>query len=287
MNGKHSGRALAALLALVLTTSATSQAQAAPAGSGVVDRVVDGDTIVMTIDGASEKVRFLNVDTPEVGRCMAGDATKYTQRQVPVAAEAALTYDRDLRDDYGRLLAMVTGTDGRWVSVGLAESGLGFPMSVRPNSTHYDAVVGAAGRAKRARVGMFSPTRSCTPIARATRAERMANEAARMPVRNRAQFRAVNRRLDAALGAIALVAASQYRIKSPWFSSYLRSLSSPVRKRVATVRGAKLRQWNAVRNNDDDSDDDGGSNGWWPPGVPHNYNGPRCYQPGGVVWYPC
>ena len=26
---------------------------------------------------------------------------------------------------------------------------------------------------------------------------------------------------------------------------------------------------------------------WWPPDVSQSYTGPRCYQPGGVIWYPC
>lgn len=297
-----SARALSLLTLLAASslapTAVSSAAAVAPAADGVVVRVADGDTIVATVGGAEERIRFLNIDTPEVGTCMADRATAFTARELPSGQTIELRYDRDLRDPYDRLLALVRPTAGEWLSVSLAESGLGFPLSIAPNSAHYGRVASAAGRAKREGVGMFSPRRSCTPVSRATRAGAAVSQAQAMPVRTRAQYDAVNRKLAQASGLLALAAASRYGIQSAWFTAYTKSIRTPLLRRVASVRAAKKRQRNAVlssssnatnntNSGSNNNNTNTSSNGWWPPGVPQSYTGPRCYEPGGVIWYPC
>jgi hypothetical protein len=167
-------------------------------------------------------------------------------------------------------------------------------MSVSPNDSYYGRVVNAADQAKRERVGMFSPRRFCTPIARAQRANALVSQAQAMPVRTRAQYDSVNGKLNQALTLIALVSAARYGIKSAYLVSYTTSLRVPLARRVKAVRASKRRQWNIVRNasqaNSGSNDNPTNStthDGWWPPGVSHSYTGPRCYEPGGVIWYPC
>ncbi|MET0798602.1 MAG: thermonuclease family protein, partial [Rhodococcus sp. (in: high G+C Gram-positive bacteria)] len=259
-------------------------ALAAPPADGSVQRVVDGDTIVASVGGVEERVRFLNIDTPEVGTCMADEATAFTSRQLPAGARISLRYDRDLRDPYERLLALVKPDGGEWVSVSLAERGLGFPVSIAPNSAFYGRVVTAANKAERAGAGMFSPNRSCTPVSRARRANAMVTQAQSAPVRSKAQYDAANRKLDQALALLALASASRYGVTSTYFLRYTTALKAPVQRRVRSVRVAKTRQWNIVRNqqhsqqdnNNDDNTSSTSNNGWWPPGVPHSYTGPRC-----------
>jgi len=291
---------IALLVAAVLTSSvAPVVAAAAPAADGTAVRVVDGDTIVATVGGIEDRVRFLNVDTPEVGTCMADQATAHTARRLPSGQVIELRYDRDLRDPYDRLLALVRPEAGEWLSVSLAERGLGFPLSISPNDSYYGRVVAAARRAKQSGVGMFSPRRSCTPVSRVRRAGAVVTQAQSMPVRTRAQYDAVNRRLAQASALVALASAARYGIRSAWFTAYSTSLRTPVLRRVAVVRAAKKRQWNIVRNasNNDNNNTSttttttttttSNPGGWWPPGVSHSYTGPRCYEPGGVIWYPC
>jgi micrococcal nuclease len=82
-----------------------------------VVRVVDGDTIVVEIDGKAERVRLVGVDTPETvhprkpverfGR----EASDFTHKQLD-GEKVFLVYDRNNaakrhRDRYGRLLAYV------------------------------------------------------------------------------------------------------------------------------------------------------------------------------------
>lgn len=79
----------------------------------VVTRVVDGDTIVATVNGRSEKIRFIGINTPESvhpnksknteeGR----QASAFTKEQLQ-GKEVLLEFDVQQRDKYGRLLAYV------------------------------------------------------------------------------------------------------------------------------------------------------------------------------------
>ena len=283
---------VAAVLLMVSASLPPAVAESAPPVVGTSVRVVDGDTIVASFGDVEERVRFLNIDTPEVGTCMADDATAHTARALPSGEIIALRYDRDLRDPYDRLLALVKPTDGTWLSVSLAERGLGFPISIAPNSAYYGRVAGAAARAKKAGAGMFSPRRSCTPVSRVRRANGMVSQAQSMPVRSRAQYDSATRKLNNALALLALASAARYGIESAYFVTYTKNLRAPVVGRLKAVRAAKTRQWNIVRNQShqtasNNNTSDSNSDGWWPPGVSHGYTGPRCYQPGGVIWYPC
>src|SRR5262245_3168723 len=85
-----------------------------PNGSatGVVVSTVDGDTIHVRVDGHEEKVRFIGMDTPEVGwyggtaECDGATAGVYTRQRL-LGRTVRLRFDTRLRDVYGRLLAYV------------------------------------------------------------------------------------------------------------------------------------------------------------------------------------
>ena len=76
-------------------------------------RAVDGDTIVVRIDGRDEYVRYIGVDTPETVKpdtpvqCY-GLAGERLQPPTLVEGETVrLVFDSERRDVYGRLLAYV------------------------------------------------------------------------------------------------------------------------------------------------------------------------------------
>lgn len=80
----------------------------------VVTRVVDGDTIVVTTPGKTEKVRLIGVDTPETVdsrrpvQCFGKEASDFTKSLLTsksVRLEADPTQSD--RDKYGRLLRYV------------------------------------------------------------------------------------------------------------------------------------------------------------------------------------
>lgn len=96
------------------TTSApasTSTTGAVPAGAAAtVERVVDGDTIVLA---GGERVRLIGVDTPETKdprkpvQCFGEAASAHTSALLPPGTAVRLEHDVEPRDRYGRTLAYV------------------------------------------------------------------------------------------------------------------------------------------------------------------------------------
>jgi len=76
-----------------------------------VIRHTDGDTAHFRLQGgAEEKVRFIGIDTPEVGERAepyGEEAAAYTADAIPVGTTVWLETDAELRDKHGRLLAYV------------------------------------------------------------------------------------------------------------------------------------------------------------------------------------
>lgn len=76
-----------------------------------VARHTDGDTARFRLEGgAEERVRFIGIDTPEVGddaEPYGEEAAAYTAEAIPLGATVWLETDAELRDRHGRLLAYV------------------------------------------------------------------------------------------------------------------------------------------------------------------------------------
>lgn len=120
--------AFAALPALV----AGPASGAAPAGlvRAPVTRVVDGDTVRITWEGASTRVRLIGIDTPEVDddrpvvRCLAAAATR---RAVALAGGKTVGVELDpsqgRTDKYGRLLAYLWLPDGTMLNERMVAEG--------------------------------------------------------------------------------------------------------------------------------------------------------------------
>ncbi len=104
-----------------------------------VTHVYDGDTILVDMDGALEKVRFIGVDTPETHKpgtpvqCYGPDASAYTTTTLQdetVRLESDSTNSN--RDRYDRLLRYVYAEDGTLVNKSLIEQGFGFAYTRFP-----------------------------------------------------------------------------------------------------------------------------------------------------------
>ncbi len=103
---------LAPVFAVLLTTILSTvqpQLAAQPLSQVLVIRVIDGDTIEVTIGSSRDRVRFIGVDTPEsttrvepYGR----EATVFTRRWLD-ERRIWLEHDVELRDRYRRRLAYV------------------------------------------------------------------------------------------------------------------------------------------------------------------------------------
>jgi micrococcal nuclease len=98
-----------------------------------VTEVYDGDTIAINMNGTTEKIRMIGVDTPETHKpntpvqCYGPEASNYTKQLLTgktVRLEADPTGDN--RDRYDRLLRYVYSEQDILVDQALIEQGLGF-----------------------------------------------------------------------------------------------------------------------------------------------------------------
>ncbi len=102
-----------------------------------VVRVIDGDTIVVRLDGEEEDVRVIGVDTPETVKpdtpvqCFGERASHFTKRLLE-GRRVRLVFGVERHDVYGRLLAYVQLGD-RFVEAMLARRGLARPLTIPPN----------------------------------------------------------------------------------------------------------------------------------------------------------
>lgn len=151
----------ASLTACAGVTAEAPVATIVAANATVVD-VVDGDTIDVRIDGATQRVRLIGIDTPETKKpdtpveCYGPEATDFTRSALPAGTPVRLERDVEARDAYDRLLAYVfRATDGLFVNLALVEGGFATPFPFEPNTTHAAAFAAAARRADDGSLGLW------------------------------------------------------------------------------------------------------------------------------------
>lgn len=149
-------------------SSGSSTAEQAPASTVVaanatIERVVDGDTVVVDIDGRRETVRLIGIDTPETVKpnspveCFGPEASAATKRLLPEGTPVLLERDVEARDDYDRLLGYVhRASDGLFVNLELVRSGYATLLTFPPNVAHVDDFVAAAEAARTEGLGLWS-----------------------------------------------------------------------------------------------------------------------------------
>jgi len=125
----------------------------------VVVSIHDGDTLnLRDSTGATETVRIIGVDTPEVYPeyvCFGDEATDELNRLAPVGSTLKVTTDQDPFDDYDRLLLYLWNADGEFVNLALVEGGYAEAIRVAPNDAYYDELLAAESRAAHDGLGMW------------------------------------------------------------------------------------------------------------------------------------
>ncbi|MEZ4521766.1 MAG: thermonuclease family protein [Thermomicrobiales bacterium] len=133
-----------------------------------VVRTVDGDTIIVRVDGKEERLRYIGIDAPESVtpdqpvECFGRESSDANARIVddgPVFLEA----DAEDRDRYGRLLryVYVPAEDGSMTMVNryLVEQGYAEAGSYPPNVRHQDELFAAESDAIEANRGLWGSCR--------------------------------------------------------------------------------------------------------------------------------
>lgn len=127
----------------------------------LVTRVVDGDTLVVEIDGLEEKVRLIGIDTPESVHPDADRnveygkiASAFTEEQLE-GKLVSLEFDVQERDKYGRLLAYVY-LDGIMFNETLLAEGHAMVATYPPNVKYVDRFLEIQSQAREAKLGVWA-----------------------------------------------------------------------------------------------------------------------------------
>jgi micrococcal nuclease len=160
---------------VVVAASVIGVSAASSASSAVVERVIDGDTVDVRYDGATHRVRLLNVDTPETVdpdkpvQCLGAEATEFLRQRLPEGTPVRLRFDKDRHDRYNRVLAGVFA-QGVLINAEIARAGLGVAVIYEPNRRFYAAVLTAQEEAERLQIGLYSEHVNCTLPAQVSQA---------------------------------------------------------------------------------------------------------------------
>lgn len=119
--------------------------------TALVARVIDGDTVELS-DG--RRVRYLGLDTPELGEPYSQEALSYNQELVEGKWVELQAGDRD-KDDYGRLLRYVY-VDGTFVNAQMIAQGYATSYIFDPNDKYSQVLIQLEQYAKSLNRGMWS-----------------------------------------------------------------------------------------------------------------------------------
>ncbi len=120
---------------------AGNSVQQSQPGLYAVTSFEDGDTITVDMNGTTERIRFIGVDTPETQdprtsvQCFGKAASEFTKSLVGTSAVRLEADPQNTnRDRYNRLLRYVYLPDGRLVNAEIIRQGYGFAYVLFPFS---------------------------------------------------------------------------------------------------------------------------------------------------------
>jgi micrococcal nuclease len=123
--------------------------------------VVDGDTIVLSVQNQTETVRLLGIDTPETVHptrpieCFGPEASAFTKATLEKGSVVKLVRDVEPRDRYQRLLVYLFLADGTLFNQLLIDRGLARTLSIEPNTAFASQFASHESSARNRRVGLW------------------------------------------------------------------------------------------------------------------------------------
>jgi micrococcal nuclease len=121
-----------------------------------VTRIIDGDTIEVSLNGKTEKVRLIGVNTPEEGRPYFDEATAKT-KELCYEKEVVLKKDVSERDRYGRLLRYVY-IGNLFLNSELVKQGYANSATYPPDVKYSDLFVQLEKEARSKQIGLWTTT---------------------------------------------------------------------------------------------------------------------------------
>ncbi len=133
--------------------------------NATVTKVVDGDTLKVTLNGAEETLRLIGINTPEVTsgvtkeQCFGPEASAFMKSLLPAGTEVQLESDptQDERDRYDRLLVFAF-KDEENVNQTMIEQGYAFEYTFNKPYHYQVQFLAAQTLAHSQQRGLWSPT---------------------------------------------------------------------------------------------------------------------------------
>lgn len=140
-----------------------------PAGAqeGKVMRIVDGDTLIVTIDGpgplpaGDHRIRVLEIDSPETVKpnypvqCGGTGATEFARGELPVGSTVYLVADREDKDEFGRYLRYLWDFEGQFYNEKAVAEGNARAVLFPPNDRYIDRMRRAETSARENEKGIW------------------------------------------------------------------------------------------------------------------------------------
>lgn len=129
--------------------------------TGIVLRIVDGDTIIVNIQGNEYSVRYIGINTPELVKegvpveFFAPEAKEMNELLVPIGSTVFLYKDISDTDEYGRLLRYVQTNGGVFVNFELLVKGYANTMFISPDISCKNEFLGAEQFASDNNLGLW------------------------------------------------------------------------------------------------------------------------------------
>lgn len=128
-------------------------AQPVHADEASVIRIIDGDSMIVKLNGHPAELRLMGIDAPEYRQEWGEEAENFsydwTRGQV-----LTLTYGPRRTDQYNRLLAYVWNGD-RMLNEELVRNGLALPYMLKKNDPYYKRINAALRDAKQKDAGFW------------------------------------------------------------------------------------------------------------------------------------
>ena len=162
MNSISKSGLVAVLTCLILSNCSSSGEPLPDGANGRIVKVIDGDTVDVSMSGRTERVRLIGIDTPETKKpntpiqCFGPEASTHISELLPVDTPVLVQRDVEARDPYGRLLGYVYRTsDNLFVNQDLIINGFARPLSIAPNTAFASEFATLAQTAQNSKIGLW------------------------------------------------------------------------------------------------------------------------------------
>lgn len=124
-----------------------------------VVRVIDGDSLVVSVSNVPRECRLIGIDAPEWAQNPWGERARNYLRTLLDRAGSVLSLetDEELIDKHGRLLVYLKNESGDLINLSLVEEGMAVAFNKRPNVRYASQFRSAQTRARSAKKGIWGP----------------------------------------------------------------------------------------------------------------------------------